>query len=858
MAKYSTNIEAGKALSDQLQVKSRELRGIYDSTKPADVARASKLKAEIGGIQNELMMLTNIGSIGGGLAKGVTGLLTAVPDIVIAGKNLLTGSKTEGLGDRLTPGLQAPSQEQAGLFGAARGFGGSVGLGPKMLLANVGASTLDEAALDGNPIAQSLLAITTLGYSGAQGVRNLLKGRQINKLMDQLPAEDANALKDFMVKGQSASDPLVAGKVAALRQNPKYAELFTALEKKATEVSTAGARVETLKGYPKEQAGSAIFQAVEGKVDQLREAITKTPKSKFDAAMKMGGNNDILSTENTIKNIDDLIVDYSRKGTDDAKAAISFLNRFKNQLTTTTSEATPAAVSNINKQLAQTDAGLVVGAGSATIPAGTASTTTKISPEKMQALLQEFGSQAKQGENLITDVSLGTQKRIATAIFGGLKDDLVLTKDTTGVQRIKNIAETLEGARNDVANAYSKYSDFIAQGLPAKLKNKAINEIDTDELLGTIKSLSNAQRERLAGVLNNTAPEDLKRVRQVMYDDFVQSARTTLADGSTGVDLKLLANKFNTLDEKGREAMAFSVGTNIDDFSSRMKDAENFFKYQQRYGKPAEGGTALNTGAVDALSSAAAVSMGYGPAKAVSLLGRIGNFLSGGLTDDQTLSLLMRPETKGLLREVITSPNSLKTLDKLEQSVLSPVASTARQGAIVAAGATEAAPSDVVQQTQGGSRPALDLTIPDDAAPDAGTETQGGSRPTLDLSYNPLEIEQKIRAQAEAKGYGQYADMFVRQAKQESGLNPYAVSPKGAAGVFQHMPGTAKDLNIDPFDIDQSIAGGIDYMGQQLNKFKDPRLALAAYNWGPGNVSKSGLAGAPAETQNYIKSILGS
>ena len=343
-----------------------------------------------------------------------------------------------------------------------------------------------------------------------------------------------------------------------------------------------------------------------------------------------------------------------------------------------------------------------------------------------------------------------------------------------------------------------------------------------------------------------------------MYDDFVQSARTTLPDGNSGVDLKLLASKFNTLPEKEREAMAFAVGTNIDDFSSRMKDAENFFKYQQRYGKPAEGGVPLSTGIVDTLSSAAAVSLGYGPAKATNLMGRIVNTLSGGLTDEQTLSLLMRPETKGLLREVITSPNSLKTLDKLEKSVLSPAVSTMAAGTRIAFGAGEAAPSNVVTQTPVGSRPALDLTGPDEVAPESTPESQGGSRPSLDLSYNPAEIEQKIRAQAEAKGYGQYADMFVRQAKQESGLNPYAVSPKGAAGVFQHMPGTAKDLNIDPFDIDQSIAGGIDYMGQQLNKFKDPRLALAAYNWGPANVAKSGLSGAPAETQNYIKNILGS
>lgn len=817
MAKYSTNVEAGKALSNQLQAKSRELRSIYDSTKPADVERANKLKAEIGGIQNELMMLGNVGTIGGGLAKGVTGLVTAVPDLFIAGKNLLTGSKTEAIGDLITPGLQAPSQEQALLFGAARGLGSSVGLGPKLMAANVGASTLDEAALNGNPVAQSLLAITTLAYGGAQGVRNVLKSRQINKLMGQLPDEDANALKSFMLQGQSASDPLVAGKVAALRQDPKYAELFTALEKKATEVATAGARVETRPGYPKEQAGSAIFQAIDGEAKKLQQKITEVGKSRFEAAKEMGGNNDILMTDKTTSNIKNLIKEFTDKGTDDAQAAARFLGRMYDDL-----------------------------AGN------------RISVEKMQALLSEFGSQAKQGEQLIKDVSLSSQKKIATAIFGGLKDDLQATRLDSTVPRIREISGLLMSARKDVEKAYRAYDDFAANGLPDILKNKSINQIDTDELLTTIKGLTNAQRDKMAGILNNTAPEDLKRVRQVMYDDFVQSARTTLADGSTGVDLKLLANKFNTLDEKSKEAMAFAVGTNIDDFSSRMKDAENFFKYQQRYGKQAEGGTPLNTGAIDALSSAAAVSLGYGPAKAVNLMGRIGNFLSGGLTDEQTLSLLMRPETKGLLREVITSPNSLKTLDKLEKSILTPATETLAAGTRIAFGAGEAAPSNVVSPAAAGGRPALDLTQPDETNPVLESPEQSGSRPALDLSYNPVEIEQKIRAEAEKQGYGQYADMFVRQAKQESGFNPYAVSKKGAAGVFQHMPGTAQDLGIDPFDVDQSIAGGINYMGQQLNKFRDPRLALAAYNWGPGNVAKSGLANAPQETQDYIKAILGS
>jgi len=863
MAQYKSKEEAGKALSAKLQAKGRELLPIYDSKDPKDIAKADKLKAEIGAIQNQLMINSGgVGAFGGGIAKGVTSVATAIPDILTMGKNLFTKEQTPLIGDILTPGLESTSKDSALLFGAGKGIGSSLGLGRKLTGLNIGANVTDETLFGGTPVAQSVLAVGTLGKGGFDLVRNMQKNKQVKNLMNQLGPEEQNALQQFMLKGQSSSDPVVSGMVAKLRQNPKYAELFNVLEAQATKASTAGARVETRAGYPKEDAGSAIFQAVDGKVQQLRENITVLPQSKFDAAKKMGGNNDILMTDNTVKQLDNLIETYGKKGTDDSKAAVAFLQRFKNQLTTVTSEASPSAASGVNRQLVQTEAGLMVAPGAvADIPAGTVGTTSKISVEKMQALLQEFGSQAKQGESLITDVSLGTQKQIATAIFGGLKDDLKLTAQESTVPRIRELSRILEGARGDVAKAYGAYGDFIAQGLPAKLKDTPLNAIDTETLLQTIKGLSNAQRDKLAGVLQNTAPEDLKRIRQVMYDDFTQSAKTTLPDGTTGVDLKLLANKFNMLDETDRKAFAFAVGTNIDDFSGRMKDAENFFKYQQRYGQAVEGGDALNAKTVDAVSSAAAVALGYGPAKAVNLTGRVINRLKNGLTEEETLNLLMGPETKGILRDVIKNPNSVETLNRIETSLFKPAASTIRQGAQIGVTGVEGMPSNVAPVD---GKPLQNKAEPWDigAPTEAPAAPKSGSGEAWDLGapqqFSQSDIEQQIRAEAEKQGLGKYSDLLVRQAKQESNFNPYATSPKGAGGIFQHMPATAKELGIDPYDPTQSIQGGVKYMGQLLNKYQgDQTKALAAYNWGMGNVDRQGLEKAPAETQNYLKNILG-
>jgi soluble lytic murein transglycosylase-like protein len=94
--------------------------------------------------------------------------------------------------------------------------------------------------------------------------------------------------------------------------------------------------------------------------------------------------------------------------------------------------------------------------------------------------------------------------------------------------------------------------------------------------------------------------------------------------------------------------------------------------------------------------------------------------------------------------------------------------------------------------------------------------------------------------------------------EQESGFHACAVSPKGAKGLMQLMPATIEQFKVDdPFDPQQNIEAGATFLQQLLEKYKgDLKLALAAYNAGPGNVDKTGGIPDIKETQDYVEGIM--
>jgi soluble lytic murein transglycosylase-like protein len=124
------------------------------------------------------------------------------------------------------------------------------------------------------------------------------------------------------------------------------------------------------------------------------------------------------------------------------------------------------------------------------------------------------------------------------------------------------------------------------------------------------------------------------------------------------------------------------------------------------------------------------------------------------------------------------------------------------------------------------------------------------------VNANDTDVQRQISAAAAEMSLD--PKLIEAVAWRESRFRQSARSPRGATGVMQLMPGTARDLGVDAHDMAQNVRGGALYLRQMLGQFGgDVKLALAAYNAGPAAVRKHGGVPPYAETQAYVTAILG-
>lgn len=225
---------------------------------------------------------------------------------------------------------------------------------------------------------------------------------------------------------------------------------------------------------------------------------------------------------------------------------------------------------------------------------------------------------------------------------------------------------------------------------------------------------------------------------------------------------------------------------------------------------------------------------------------QLGEFMTplltaAGMDADKGMALLGNTEDPKPLLDMI----ELRTKQKRQEADEAEEARLTKSRQTLFGASTGVVPSTTAPSTPPPPPPAGAAPTPTPTAARPGTVSTG-----LDIAVTEAtKLYPQVRP-----------DLVHGIIRHESNYDVGAVSPKGAVGPMQLMPGTAKDLGVDPTDPAQNVRGGVRYYAQLLTKYGgNEALALAAYNWGPGNVDKVGgdLTKMPAETQAYVKQVLG-
>lgn len=555
-------------------------------------------QAQLRGDEDEVSRLNTAA----GITSALTGVATGLPDLAIMAINWGLDTNIKDIRTRLLEAADIPTQGTEG----------------------------EELTYNTPEYIAMALSLGHLVKEGAKKGVKFFKDKKINEALKEVPPATANKFQRFMVTGQGSADPEIAFVLQKLRTNPKYAELFHKLDEAATKET-----IKILAPQPSSQKASEAAKGMAGvvadKLNELKKARKTAGDINFTRALAEVGDKNIISTNKTIENLNNLKVQFLDEGTPEAENAIRYIN-------------------SIQENIA---GGL----------------EPKINVNKLRALLSRFGKKAGQGDSMINQLTTTDQKRINAAVFGGLNDDLGISLKSATDVKDKKALGNLISARTQYKNASDKYDAFISQGIPKYLQDKSLNDVDFDSLYKEYTKLNKEQRTLFREWVGNTKAESLKAIDEKVANDFLSAAYGTLDDGTEGYKLGTMASNWSKLqktDKNTADMVAKSFGSNASEFTTRMKDAEIFTRKMKVSEAPKEVSPVFQA-ARQELPVTVGVVGGYGAAKGTQLALDVGEqlFKKRGLTDDQWMKALLRPEAASVLKQSALTPKSAKVLDEL-------------------------------------------------------------------------------------------------------------------------------------------------------------------------------------------------
>ena len=719
-----TNVEAQQRIVAQMdQIRPLLRKALEAKDKPAIdkyMAEMERLNRQMRATDTVTVGGVNIpiGAIGSGLQSGISGLFTAIPDIAVAGYNflkptpnqnlsgLITGKQpqkqeTPSLGDLASKYLgiqnEPMSDEQAYAFRMSQGAGSAAvpSSGAKGLLLGTGLSAGDVAVSQatGAPegLASGLYTIGNLTRAGFKGVQSLRESKKFDNLIGEtLPPEEQNVFRQFMFRGQGSDNPVVAAALQKLRSNPKFTEYFIKFDKAASETALKGIKPRA-STQTSEEAATGIARTIQDKLNTVKEARKNAGNDAFEKAFKQAGDVAFIETKSTIETINNL-----RKQYPDNDAVLAYLTKLENKL------------------VKQTAGG--------TFSGGTFE--EKLTVQRLQGFLNQFGKKAASGDSVVTGLALDDMKKVDSALFKGLANDLSNTTKVASDVSQKKAAGYLIQARDQYKKASDEYDSLIAQGIPKFLQNKSFNEITIEDLTKAYKQTNPSQRQQFREWVGESRAESLKAIDKRIYDDFLKDTFKKQPDGTFTYDLGAIAEKWNSLkttDSNTAGQIVDALGTNANEFNKRMKDALVFTRKMKVSQPAAEAEKVISPNLQRGLSGTVGAGGGYASAKAVDVAMTTFNelFKKQGLTDEQLMKMLLTPEGADFLRQGSLTGASQKTLDALTKIPNALDSSTPAFSAIsrLIAPTQQQAVSAPVQAEPEGVVVPEDIFMPDQNAP---------------------------------------------------------------------------------------------------------------------------------------------